>query len=353
MTMPAFPGVGVGRGAAPGKVILLGEHAVVYGRTALAAAIDRWVEACVERVDGATQFAAFAPLGNRAGRYEGSDRVGAPLTLPLSSSEERGPSPQDARFTQALARAAELLDIPTHPCAVTIRADLPVGVGLGSSAALSVALVRALSRWSARPLDDTSVCAYAFELERIFHGHPSGVDNTVATYGGLIAFRRGAATRPLVAAQPIPLVVALGHSPRRTQRIVAALRHRWERDAPAYEPLFDEIDWLVAAAEPAIARADLATLGGLLNSNHALLRRLGVSTEELDHMIGLARTAGAYGAKLTGGGGGGAVICVGDVERLVTAFRHGGWTTFVTEIGTRGIDAADSTNRMDHATLSA
>ena len=93
-------------------------------------------------------------------------------------------------------------------------------MGLGSSAALSVALVRALARFAQRRLDDAAVCAAAFEIEKIFHGFPSGIDNTVATYGGLIAFTRGTAARRLHARRPLPLVVALGRAPRRTQQNV-------------------------------------------------------------------------------------------------------------------------------------
>jgi hydroxymethylglutaryl-CoA reductase len=216
-------------------------------------------------------------------------------------------------------------------------------MGLGSSAALSVALVRALARFAYRALDDSAVCAGAFEIEKIFHGYPSGIDNTVATYGGLIAFTRGAAARPLCAPRPLPLVVALGRAPRHTRQTVTALRAKWEANAATCERRFDEIAALVNAAEHAIAAGDHVTLGATMNANHAVLEHLGISTDELEQMVDLARTHGALGAKLTGGGGGGAVICLCDDDRsrLVAAFTRAGWQAFTTDI--------DVTQRGAHA----
>lgn len=308
-------------GTAPGKVILLGEHAVVYGRTALAAAIDRSVDVTI--TPGPPASPALFVL-----------EAGAQHAAPL----------------QALARAAELVGVPPYDFRARITSNLPIGVGLGSSAALSVATVRALARFVAQPLDDTEVCAHAFEIEKLFHGFPSGIDNTVATVGGLIAFTRGAAprplaVRPLAVRRPIPLVVALGRTPRRTQQAVTALRERWTAQQDHYEALFDEIGHLVAEAAAALPSADFGKLGALMNLNQGLLRRLGVSTDELDHLVSLAGAHGALGAKLTGGGGGGAVICLCEDGRdqLVHAFERDGWCAFATDIGgQRGAHASDT-----------
>jgi hydroxymethylglutaryl-CoA reductase len=242
----------------------------------------------------------------------------------------------------ALERAAELAGLASAGIAAVAAADLPVGVGLGSSAALSVALIRALAKFAGQSLSDAAVCTRAFEIEKIFHGFPSGIDNTVVTYGGLIVFRRGDAVRPAAAARPIPLVIAIGRAPRETQQTVRGLRERWESSPALYEPLFDEIDHLASRAERAIGTGDLPTLGVLMNANHRLLQRLGVSTGELDEMVALARDVGALGAKLTGGGGGGAVICLCDAgrERLVESFTRAGWRAFATDIVPRGFDGA-------------
>jgi mevalonate kinase len=288
-----------GTGRAPGKVILLGEHAVVYNRPALAAAIDRYVEVRVCQ-DGT-----------------GGARAVDPIPQPV------------------ITRAAQLSGLAAHTLAVTATADLPIGVGLGSSAALSVALVRALADYAGSPLDDTVTCARAFELEKLFHGFPSGIDNTVSACGGVLRFERGRRVAAIVIDRPLSLVVAVGRTPRATRRTVTALRRRWEADPGAHEAIFDAIAGLVDAGETAVARGDLRELGRLMNANHDLLHRLGVSTDELEHMLALARTRGALGAKLTGGGGGGAIICLcpDTPARLITAFARAGWHAFVTEIG--------------------
>jgi len=325
---------------APGKVILLGEHAVVYGRTALAAAIDRHVTVHVA-------CESMAKCGADGVRSEWK-----PFVLRFSKYDTRqSPVDEDPRLAQAIACAADYIGLNPTSLVTTISTDLPLAMGLGSSAALSVALVRALGRFAHRPLADAAVCAGAFEIEKIFHGFPSGIDNTVATHGGLIAFTRGAAARPLQARRSLPLVIALSRAPRRTQQTVVTLRQRWEANPNACEPLFDEIAALVRRAERAIATGDLTTLGATMSANHDVLRRLGISTDELEQMVSLAATYGALGTKLTGGGGGGAVICLCDGDRagLVDAFARAGWQAFATEIGAtqRGAYAADSTGYVD------
>src|SRR5262249_11181350 len=159
------------------------------------------------------------------------------------------------------------------------------------------------------------------------------------------------AVTPLFVRRGLPLVVALGRAPRRTQQTVAALRQRWEADATTCELLFDEIATLVRQGERAIAGGDLATLGSAMSANHAVLRRLDISTAEIEQMVTLAVRHGALGAKLTGGGGGGAVVCLCDGDRLglIDAFARAGWQAFATEIGAtqRGLHATDSARQGD------
>ena len=306
-------------GTACGKVILLGEHAVVYGRSALAATIDRHVGVQVSAACGAARF------------------------VNVSDTSLDG-----TRLGQALEQAAGLLSIPAHGFTVAIQSDLPIAVGLGSSAAFSVALLRALATFGDRPLDDGILCAAAFQLERIFHGTPSGIDNTTATYEGLLVFRHGKVVRRLTPPCAIPLVIVLSRSARDTRKMVTDLRHRWEAHPTRYESLFDEVDHLVHDAEGAIGRADLTSLGELMDANHEALRRFGVSTEELDQIVEVARTHGALGAKLTGAGGGGAAICLcpDRQETLTNDFARRGWTAFPATIERKELrsDAAADTD---------
>ena len=292
-------------GSAFGKVILLGEHSVVYGRRALASAITRRVQVRVRDV------------------YSSPRRNG---------SNGHDAHAADPRFRAAVMRAAELLDIDAGDLVVHVDSDLPAGVGLGSSAAVSVALVRALVAYSGADCCNAEVCAHAYELERIFHGTPSGIDNSAATHGGLFVFRRGEPPRQLRARTPLSLTVAVGNTPRQTQRTVAGVRERWQADTSTYEALFDRIDGLVANAERSLEEGDLAAIGEAMDENHALLRQMGVSTDELDQLVRLGREHGALGAKLTGGGGGGAVICLcrSAAENLAEAYRRAGVQAFTT-----------------------
>jgi hydroxymethylglutaryl-CoA reductase len=334
---------------APGKVILLGEHAVVYGRAALAAAIDRHVTVRIHHRRDSRKSTLREPQGERMDQFE--FEMEHPSVHTVAEHAAAGCGHPDPRRAEALVRAAGIVGLNPAHLAARVSTNLPLAMGLGSSAALSVALVRALACLARRRLDADAVCAAAFEIEKIFHGFPSGIDNTVATYGGLIAFTPGLAFRPLAARRPLPLVIALGRRPRRTVQTVTALRRRWEANRAACVPVFDAIAALVTEAERAIATGSLAALGAAMNANHALLQRLEVSADELDVMVGLARTHGALGAKLTGGGGGGAVICLCDGDRaaLVDAFTRAGWQAFATDIGAtqRGAYAGDSPGHLD------
>jgi len=324
----------VARGTAPGKIILFGEHAVVYGRPALAAAIDRHVSIALDEGTGPARLGTVTELGPGEGTTENQPAVVPPSTPAPALSGVEHPLITDPRLDQALARAATLFDLAPGSFAVTISADLPLGVGLGSSAALSVALIRALAEWVQVSLPLATVCSRAFELEKIFHGFPSGIDNTVATYGGAVMFQHGSPARPLHTPAPLPLVIALGTLPRETRRTVTRLRQHWEAAPTHYEQLFDRIADLVGTAEAAIQAADYPRLGALMNANQELLAQLGVSTPELDTMVDCARQHGALGAKLTGGGGGGAVICLCPTAResLVEAFVTAGWHAFATDL---------------------
>ena len=298
-------------GSAPGKVILFGEHAVVYGHPAIAAALDLRVTVELVPAAGPARFAVD----------------------------------DDARLAPVLARAAQLTGVNPDGFLVRVSSELPRAMGLGSSAALSVALLRALGIRAGRTWSTSELGAAAFELETIFHGTPSGVDNSVAARGGMIVFRRRTGEPPeirrLDSASGLPMVIALGRQPRRTQQTVAALRERRAIDPMTCDNLFDEIATIVARAETIIrSGGDLTTLGTLMNENHARLCALGVSTAELDTMVDLARDHGAYGAKLTGGGGGGAVICLcpDSQENVLRAFERAGWRAFATVIGTQSLE---------------
>lgn len=266
-----------GSGRAGAKVILLGEHAVVYGRPALAA--------------------------------------GLPLALTARATAGAGPrivGDDDPRGRALVGTAAEALGLDPAGWVVQVESEIPVGRGLGSSAALAIATLRALAQAAGRALEHDEEIRLGRRLERAFHGTPSGIDPAAAALGRCFRFVAGdpPAVEPLVVAAPVPLVIAYDDAPRSTAAAVGALRAR-RADAPArYEALFDAVAGVVAAGAEALATGDLAALGRCFDENQALLVACGVSSPTLDARVRLARDAGALGAKLTGAGAGGAIVAI-------------------------------------------
>jgi len=273
------------RGRAGGKVILLGEHAVVYGRPAVAAGLAIGLEAEAVRGDG-----------------------------PRLESEVAS---RDARGATLVADAARAVGLEPGEWRVRVRSELAPGQGLGSSAALCIAVLRALAAAAERTLARDEELHLGRVLERIFHGTPSGIDPAAAALGSTFRFVRGdpPEIQPLVVGAPVSLVIALGGAARSTGGAVGGLRERWQADPPRYEALFDEVAAVVEAGVRALGAGDAALLGVAFDRNQVLLERLGVSSSGIERRVAAARTAGALGAKLTGGGAGGAVIALVDPAR--------------------------------------
>jgi mevalonate kinase len=285
----------LGLGTAPGKVILLGEHAVVYGAPALAVPVSA-VEA------RATVWPGAGPLSVRA--FYPQREGGAALEVRLDEAPD----------TDALATAArctlDFLGLGQPPAwAVDLASTVPTGRGLGSSAATAVALVRALGAAAGRELSAEEAGRLAFEAERVTHGRPSGIDNTVVALGRPIRFERGA-HRPLGLRLPLTLLIADSGQPGDTRAMVEGVQLRHARRPAAYGGWFERIRRLVDEATVALAEGDLPRLGRLMNANHLALQAMRVSTPALDRLVAAARGAGALGAKLSGSGGGGIVIAL-------------------------------------------
>lgn len=300
-----------------GKIILFGEHSVVYGRRAIAASLPIPIETRIAEGDGG-RARLLVPAWNIDHRL---------TELPAISRT----------LDQAVAKLLELTGLAGKSLTIEVTPHLTSGAGLGSSAALSVSILRALDETFALKLSDETICAHAFEAEKVFHGTPSGLDNTISTYGGIIEYRRGepALLERIDTRMTLPLVVALTGRSGNTKSMVAGVRARWQANPSAYEFVFDQIDALVGRALQAIRENDYETVGLLMTANHGLLQTIGVSTPELDQLANIARQHGAFGAKLTGGGGGGALISVVPPDRgdaVVQAMRGAGYQAFFTTL---------------------
>jgi len=291
----------------PGKVILLGEHAVVYGHPALAVPLTLGVTA----------------------RAVPSDRCALTGLDELTEAQRR-------MLDAAFERVAEATGRP--PLRITLSSTLPVSMGLGSSAALAVAVSRLLLAAGGTRPSPAKVLALALQMEETFHGTPSGVDHTVSAHGAPLLYRRPAPGRPPRVRQVrigarATLVLALAGPRRGTQQTVAALRQRAKRWPRRYGRLFEEMGRLAMEGTRALESGDLETLGDAMNVNHGLLSAAGVSSPTLELAVDALRRAGALGAKLTGAGGdGGAVVALFPRPPPTTVLEQAGLTVLTSEL---------------------
>jgi hydroxymethylglutaryl-CoA reductase len=302
--------------AGHGKIILLGEHAVVYGSRAIAAPV---------------------PLAVRARVLEEDNGVW--LVVPRWGVEQRLRSDPKMRrsFEVPAALILENLGLIDRSMRIEVFSEIPRAMGLGGSAAVAVAIIRALDRHFALGLADAEVNSLAFQCEQVAHGTPSGIDNTVATYGKPLLYRAG--NPPVIEAlelpEPITLVIGMTGVESLTAKTVARVREGRARNRDVYDTIFRGIDALTVQALEAIKRLDLERLGELMNVCQGLLNGLQVSSWELEELIQIARENGALGAKLTGGGGGGSMIalCSDNAAKVVSAMQDAGYQAMTVRIG--------------------
>jgi len=304
-------------GVGYGKVVMLGEHSVVYGRHAIAAPVPMVIKALVEDCE-----------------------QGIHLMIPRWGVEyELVSNPQERRsFERPAGVMLDELGLGGRAMRIEVFPEVPRSMGLGGSAAMAVAIVRALDKHFKLGLTDEEVNRLAFESEKVAHGNPSGLDNTLACYGKPLVYRAG--DPPLVELlnirEPIPAVIGMSGFEGLTAKTVGRVREAWKKDQQLYERIFDQIDALVLRSVQAIQDGDIKLLGELMNINHGMLNALQVSTPELEQLVDIARENGALGAKLTGGGGGGSIIAVcdeSDQDQIVNAIRAAGYQAMAVKLG--------------------
>ncbi|MBV6397366.1 MAG: Galactokinase [Anaerolineales bacterium] len=282
--------------SAPGKIILFGEHAVVYGRPALAVPVTQ-VHADVEVTD--------------------SPRAGIWVHAPeVNLHAELASLPSDHPLASVLHNFFFAFGISPFPSLnIAISSTIPVASGLGSGAAVTVALVRALSAHFDTSMTDEQVNAFAYEIEKLHHGTPSGIDNTVIAYARPVYFIKDRPIETFSAGRPFTLLIADTGIPAPTKESVGDLRKLWQADQTRWEKVFDQVEVISKQAKEKIERGQIDSLGELMNQNHALLQEMTVSSPELDRLVEAARRSGASGAKMSGGGRGGNMIAIVEQEQ--------------------------------------
>lgn len=280
--------------SAPGKIILFGEHAVVYGRPAIAIPLSE-VQAQATLVPGEVR-AGFRILAPDLGRDY--DLAQASADDPL------------AAIIQATLRYLTQENAPA--ATLNVSSTIPLGRGLGSGAAISTAIVRVIGQFFNQSLPPAEVSALVYEVEKLYHGTPSGIDNTVVAFEQPVYFVKGRPIQRMRVSQPLTLVVGDTGVVAPTHTVVGDLRRRWQVEPERYEGYFDEVGAIVNQARIAIERGSLGqmAIGELMNENQELLETLGVSSPELNRLVEAAREAGAVGAKLSGAGWGGNMIAL-------------------------------------------
>jgi len=303
--------------SAPGKIILFGEHAVVYGRPALAVPVTQ-VHADVEVLDSA-----------RAGIW-----IQAPA---VNLHAELNTLPSDHPVASVIHNFFFFSRVSPFPnLEIRISSTIPVASGLGSGAAVSVALVRALSAHLGKQMTDKEVSAFVYEIERLHHGTPSGIDNTVVTFAQPVYFVKGQPIETFRVGSPFTIVIGDTGISAPTKESVHDVQRLWMNDKARWETLFDNIAEVSFTARRVIEQGWVKMLGELMDENHALLQQMTVSSPELDTLVEAARKAGAFGAKMSGGGRGGNMIALVSPEIAETVSASlkeaGAKNTIITQV---------------------
>jgi len=316
--------------SAPAKVILFGEHFVVYGEPAVVLAIDKRAYASAQLRKDARIHIDSINLGV-SGTFKGerfqAERGGSKARLKLE--------PIKNAVQLVLKRAERKAGVN-----LKINSNIPVSAGLGSSAAVATSTIVAVSNLLGTQLSREQIFRMAYESERLVHGTPSGIDPAIATYGGVLQFQRGKDFTSLDVHTQIPLVIGNTKVTRSTGELVAIVRDIRENYPFIVDPIIRTGGKIALDAVEALKKGDLQVVGELMNINHALLCAVGVSHEALERLIYAARKDGALGAKLTGGGGGGCMIALAETDKLKrvakTIERVGG-EAFIAEKTNEGV----------------
>jgi len=308
----------MGKGSGFGKVILFNEHFTVYGIPSIVSAIDRATTATVEPFEG--------------------------TGWTIDDRREATPGYKEEKFEQQKDSMERILkaagiDTTRDPIKITLGGSLVAASGIGASAASCTAIARALSDEFNLGLSDDRINELAYEGEKGYHGTPSGIDNTAATYGGLIWFVRGTPNviERMKLERPIEIVMGNTGLVADTKAAVAGVRERREKYPEKYGKLFKEAEGLAHKARKALESHDLEAVGKLMDENHRLLQAIEVSCKELDFLVALAREQGAPGAKMTGGGLGGNMVALTPgkdlQEKVAQAMEREGFEALRTGIG--------------------
>ncbi|MEM2319346.1 MAG: mevalonate kinase [Candidatus Bathyarchaeia archaeon] len=322
--------------SAPAKVILFGEHFVVYGEPAIVLAIDKRAYARAELRDDKKIFIQSSNL-NLSGFFENGG----------FRAESGNPKEARAKLEPLKCAVEKVLEIYGGKVGLNIEVNsaVPVAAGLGSSAAVASAVAAAVGALLNVKMEKEDIFRIAYEAEKIVHGTPSGVDPAISTFGGALLFQMDTGFKPLNFKTDLNLVIGNTGVERSTRSQVLKVRSLRDRYPKVVNLMMRVAREIVLNAVKALEEGDLEAVGDLMNFNQALLCGLGVSEESLERLISAARKAGAYGAKLTGAGGGGCIIALTSrdrLEKVLEAVQRVGGNGFVAQKTDEGVRVESS-----------
>jgi len=314
----------MGRGSGFGKTILFGEHFVVHGVPGIASAVDSAADATVKKA--------------KKGINVADERTGAKGYAEKKKLQQ----------LESIERMLKAMNLDPKKTAMDIwlGGNLPGFSGLGASAASSVAIARAIVEEFNLFLSDEKINDVAYEAEKAYAGNPSGIDNTAATFGGLIWFKKNLGSgsntiEQLSIREPVEIVIGNTGIVANTKAMVAGVGERKEQNPEEYGAIFRQAEELANKGREALEKFDLKQVGELMNENHRLLQEIEVSCKELDYLVDLARKQGAFGAKMTGGGGGGCMLALTPgkdlQEKVASAIENESFEVSRTKIGVRKV----------------
>ena len=311
----------MGSGNGFGKVILFNEHFVVYEIPAIVSAIGDYTTAEV-KPKNREEDKDFRIIDER----------------PETPGYKAKKSEQQNRSIELMLDMAKI-EVGNHTLEVKFCGNLLAASGVGASAASCAAFARALNDEYNLGMDDEAINQMAYEGEKAYHGSPSGVDNTAATYGGLIQFTKGKPPKFDRIRTPTPVEIVMGNTGlvTNTVKAVSEVKERQEKEPDKYAKIFDHARELIPRAKTALEAGEYRTIGELMFENHRLLQEIEVSCPELDHLVNIAMQNEAWGAKMTGSGLGGYMIALTPgpelQDKVAAAIESEGFLVLKTTIG--------------------